>query len=86
MTDTSRVRHRTLVLQPGETVVVESADWSDTLVAVLSGELELLCRSGRRARFAAGAVLTLAALPVLTLHNPAAEELTLHAVSRRRDR
>jgi hypothetical protein len=86
MTDTGRLRHRTLVLQPGETVIVEPADWADTLVAVRSGELELLCRSGRRARFAAGAVLTLAGLPVLTLRNPGPAKLTLHAVSRRRNR
>ncbi len=82
MTGTGPVRHRTLVLQPGRVVAVDPAQWADTLVIVISGELELLCRSGRRARFAAGAVLTLAGLPVRSLGNPRPEPLTLCMVSR----
>lgn len=80
--DTRGVRHRELVLQPGEIIAVAADEWADTLVVVTSGELELCCRSGRRARFAAGAVLTLAGLPVLTLRSAAAEPLRLHAVTR----
>lgn len=82
MTGTGPVRHRTLVLQPGQAVAVNPAQWADTLVIVISGELELLCRSGRRARFASGAVLTLAGLPVRSLSNPRLEPLTLCTVSR----
>lgn len=81
--DTGRVRHRTLELNPGETLVVEPDDWADTLLIVLSGDLELLCCSGRRAVFATGALLTLAGLPVLTLRNPGPRPLIVHAVSRR---
>jgi hypothetical protein len=79
-----RVCHRRLVLQPGELLLVEPAEWVDTLVVVLRGELELTCHSGRRASFAAEAVLTLDGMPVRTLCNPGAEESILHLV--RRDR
>jgi hypothetical protein len=81
---TGRVCHRRLVLQPGELLLVNPADWADTLVVVLSGDLELTCHSGRRTTFAAGAVLTLDGMPVRTLHNPGPGRLTLHLVHRHR--
>lgn len=77
---------RTLILPPGEVHEVVAADWADTLLVVERGELDVECRSGRRARFAAGAVLTLAQLPVRRLHSCGPEPLALCAVTRRRDR
>ncbi|MDR7170008.1 mannose-6-phosphate isomerase-like protein (cupin superfamily) [Nocardia kruczakiae] len=81
--DARRVRRWSVVLQPGDALDYVAADWADTLVVVSSGELELECRSGRRARFAAGAVLALAAVPVRRLRNTGPEPLVLSAVARR---
>lgn len=76
----------TLTLQPGDVQDVSVADWVDTLVVVARGELEVECRSGRRATFAAGAVLTLAELPVRRLHSRGSEPLVLCALTRLRHR
>jgi hypothetical protein len=72
----------TLTLPPGDVHEVSAPDWVDTLVVVERGELEVECRSGRRAGFAAGAVLTLAELPVRRLHSCGSEPLVLCAVTR----
>lgn len=80
----SRIRHRRLVLQANERLPIEIADWADTLVVVLGGEMELICRSGRHANFAAGTVLTLDGMPARTLRNPGTGELVLHLVRRHR--
>lgn len=80
----ARVRSWTVVLQPGDALDYLLEDWADTLLIVQHGELELECRSGRRATFAAGAVLTLGGLPLRRLRNACAEPLVLHATTRRR--
>lgn len=82
----ARVRSWTVVLQPGDELDYLLADWSDTLLVVHRGELELECGSGRRAAFAAGAVLTLGGLPLRRLRNACAEPLVLHAMTRQRSR
>ncbi|MFF0454266.1 hypothetical protein [Nocardia africana] len=81
-----RVRRWSVVLQPGDALDYVAGDWADAFVVVTSGELELECRSGRRARFAAGAVLAPAAVPVRRLLNPGPQPLVLSAVTRRRHR
>lgn len=81
--DARRVRRWSVMLQPGEALDYVAGDWADTLVVVTRGELELECRSGRCARFAAGAVLAPAAIPVRRLLNPGPEPLVLSAVARR---
>jgi hypothetical protein len=81
--DASRVRRRTVILQPGDGLEYVAADWADTLVVVERGQLELECRSGRQARFAAGAVLTMVGLPVCRLRNPGPQPLVLSAITRR---
>ncbi|MBS2964286.1 hypothetical protein KGA66_14595 [Actinocrinis puniceicyclus] len=83
MTLRGRVRRWTVRLAPGAAVDFVAADWADALVVVKRGELEVECRSGRRARFAAGAVLTFAGLPVRRLHNPHPEPVVLSLVARR---
>jgi hypothetical protein len=77
------IRRRTVILQPGDGLDYAAADWADTLVIVERGELELECVSGRRARFAAGAALTMVGLPVRRLSNPGPGPLVLSAVTRR---
>jgi mannose-6-phosphate isomerase-like protein (cupin superfamily) len=81
---TAGVRHWTVVLQPGDALNYLAEDWVDALVVVRSGELQVQCHSGRRARFGAGAVLTMAGLPVRRLRNPGQQPLVLHAVARLR--
>jgi hypothetical protein len=73
-----------LVVPPDETVEIAPWYWADTLVIVLSGELELQCRTGCSARFAAGSVLTLAGLSVRAIRNPHPEPLVLQALTRDR--
>ena len=80
----ARVRAWTVVLQPGHALDGRAAEWADTLLVVGSGELELECCSGRRARFAAGAMLTIATLSVRRLRNPRHEPLVLHVLTRSR--
>jgi hypothetical protein len=79
-----RLRRRTMILLPGDVLEFVAADWADTLVVVERGELDVECRSGRRATFAADAVLTLAELPVRCLGNRGSEPLVLSAVTRHR--
>ena len=78
------VCHRRLVLDAGETLLVEPPDWADTLVVVVSGEVELTCASGRCVRLRADAVLTLDGMPARTLHNPGPGQLIMHLVCRDR--
>ncbi|HET7015024.1 MAG TPA: hypothetical protein VFI65_14000 [Streptosporangiaceae bacterium] len=78
-----RIQRRTVVLRPGDGLDYAAADWADTLVIVEHGELELECRSGRRARFAAGAVVTIVGLPVRRIRNSGPGPLVLSAVTRR---
>ncbi|HEX9040580.1 MAG TPA: hypothetical protein VF838_06060 [Trebonia sp.] len=80
--DTARVRSWTVLLQPGDVLDYRPEDWADTLLVIDCGELEVECRSGQRARFGAGAVLTLAGLPLQRLRNCSAEPLVLRAAAR----
>jgi hypothetical protein len=79
----TQIRRWTVTLRPGEALDYVVADWADALVVVARGVLELECHSGRRARFAAGSVLTLAGLPVRRLRNPHPDPLVLDAAARR---
>ncbi len=78
-----RIRRWAVRLEPGGAIDYAAADWADALVVVERGELEVECRSGQRARFAAGAVLTLAGLPVRRLRNPNSEPVVLLLAARR---
>lgn len=73
---------RHVVIDPGCERPYESSEWSDALVVVEAGELELECVGGTRARFNGGAVLFLQSLPLRTLRNCGRESLLLIAVSR----
>ena len=69
-------------VEPGSTRPYRDADWWDSLVVVEHGAVELECVRGGRRRFEAGAVMWLAGLPLVALHNPGPEPVLLAAVSR----
>ena len=71
-------------VEPGGTRPYRDADWWDSLVVVERGQVELECVRGGRRRFAQGAVMWLAGLPLVALHNPGPDPALLAAVSRRR--
>ena len=73
-----------VAIEPGGERPYVPGDWTDALVVVEAGELELECEAGSRARFREGAVLVLHPLPLRTLRNPGGRALVLTAVSRRR--
>jgi hypothetical protein len=73
---------RVLELAPGGDRPYDAAEWAGALVIVHRGEIELACSDGCRPRFAGGAVLWLAGLPVRELHNPGSVPAVLIAVFR----
>ena len=75
-------RRRPVVIAPGRELAYVAADWSDALVIVESGVVELEAGSGARIRLTEGAVLWLAALPLRMLRCAGEEPAILVAVSR----
>ena len=69
-------------LQPGAARLTEATEWSDCLVMVQRGTVEVECEGGSRQSFSAGAMLALEWLPVRVLRNRAADEAWLLAVRR----
>jgi hypothetical protein len=74
---------RTVSVAPGATHAYVEADWTDALVVVERGEIELECVDGERRTFTRGNTLWLVGLPLRALHNPGFETTLLVAVSRR---
>lgn len=79
----SRFRLFEVTLAPGGSRAYDEAEWSDALVVVERGEIELECAAGVRKRFPGGAVMWLEGIGLRTLHNPGSEPTVLVAVSRR---
>lgn len=77
-------RLETLTLRARDAIDCQSADWADTLVVVEHGRLEVECRSGIRARFEEGAILSFAGVELRQLRNPDSEPIVLSALSRLR--
>lgn len=75
-------RVRTVVIPPGDVLDYVPGEWTDALVVVEEGLLEVECSSGARARFGSGAVLTFAAVQPRRLLNPGATPLVLSALTR----
>jgi hypothetical protein len=73
---------REVEIPPGGARPYDGAEWAGALVVVDRGELELACSDGCRPRFAGGAVLWLAGLPVRELRNPGSVPAVLVAVTR----
>jgi hypothetical protein len=75
-------RVRVLILEPGDAVDVQPADWSDALVIVERGCLQIECDRGARAVFGSGAVLALTMPELRRLRSVGTTALVLSAVSR----
>lgn len=73
---------RAVEVEPGGHRIYHEGEWSDALVAVARGEIELECQNGVGPRFRRGDLLWLAGLPLRALHNPGREPALLVAVSR----
>jgi glyoxylate utilization-related uncharacterized protein len=78
-----RFDRRFISVPPGGVLDYDEADWRDALVLVVRGEIQVETRGGCK-RFARGAVLSLAGLPLRALRNEGAEPAELVAVRRRR--
>jgi quercetin dioxygenase-like cupin family protein len=76
---------RAVEIEPGGHRIYHAAEWSDALVVVGRGEIELECLSGTTHRLRRGDLLWLTGLPVRALHNRGYEPTLLVAVSRERD-
>ena len=74
---------RRVVVDPGAERAFDEAEWSDAVVVVESGGIELECRCGSRRRFSRGHVLWLTGLPLRALRNRERTPTVLVAVSRR---
>ncbi len=75
---------RVVTLEPGDSRAYRAAEWRDAIVTVEGGQVQLVCADGGHRLFGAGAVLWLAGLGLVALHNPGAVPAVLVAVSRRR--
>jgi hypothetical protein len=73
---------RAVGVEPGGHRIYHRAEWSDALVLVRRGEIELECLNGTRHRFGCGDLLWLTGLPLRALHNPGPEPVLLVAVAR----
>jgi hypothetical protein len=73
---------RAVGVEPGGHRIYHRDEWSDALVLVRRGEIELECLSGTRHRFGRGDLLWLTGLPLRALHNPGPEPALLLAVVR----
>ena len=75
---------RVVVVAPGRARLFDEGDWSDALVVVELGAIDLETRDGESRRFARGDVIWLTGLPLSALQNPGPEPAVLVAVRRRR--
>jgi len=82
----SWAQRRVVTIEPGLSLPFEESHWSDTLVVIDAGELEIECQLGGRRRFPRGAVLWLSGINARALHNVGDDPTVLVAVSRYRTR
>jgi quercetin dioxygenase-like cupin family protein len=73
---------KVVTLPPGSEQPYREADWTDCIVVVEQGEIELECNAGGRRQFQQGAILWLVGLPLRTIRNRGHEPAVLAAVSR----
>ncbi len=73
---------RTVELPPGAALDHAAAPWTDAMVTVVAGEIEVECSGGERCRFHRGDVLTFARLPLHRVRNRGSEPARLLAVWR----
>jgi hypothetical protein len=75
-----------VTLGAGTAQLTTAGDWSDCLVLVEYGMVEVECEGGTRRSFAAGDMLALECLPVRALRNHGPDEARLLAVRRHANR
>lgn len=71
-------------LAAGERIPFDPYRWRGRLVMVQTGELHLQCRSGQRAMFRAGSVLSLERLPLVSVSAGTRDAAILLLLSRQR--
>jgi hypothetical protein len=76
-----------IAIPPGAALVTRAGEWTDCLVLVETGRIEVAGEAGSRGPFEAGDLLALTWLNVCGLHNPGPEEACLLAIRplRKRD-
>lgn len=74
---------REIVVPPGAERTYKNDEWTDAMVIVESGTIELDSLSGQCTRFTTGDVLFLAGLRLRLLRNPGPHLAVLSATSRR---
>jgi hypothetical protein len=79
----SRFVRRRVTIAPGTSWPYDSDEWDDALVVIEAGPVtaETLCC--RQVPFSTGAVLWLAELPLVALHNHGLEDAVIVAITRR---
>ena len=75
-----------IAIPPGAALVTKPGEWTDCLVLVESGRIEVAGVAGSRGPFEAGDLLALTWLNVCGLHNPGPEEVRLLAIRALRTR
>jgi hypothetical protein len=79
----ARFRRTVTTIAPQESIPYVAADWTDAIVTITAGDLDLCCLLGGRRRFTTGAILVLAGLSLRELHNPGLVDAVLVALTRR---
>lgn len=74
---------RVVELAAEATLRYEPSEWRDTIVFLLSGEVEIECADGQRRCFERGATLVFPPLPIRMIRNPTTRPTRLLAISRR---
>jgi hypothetical protein len=83
--DPARFSITTTTVRPAHSIDYRESDWAGAVVVVLSGRLQLECRSGERACFDEGAVLFLAGIDLRRITNPGLTLLVLRSIRRATD-
>lgn len=74
---------RVVMILPGDVKAYVEKEWSDAIVLLEHGDLELECSLGRRRKFGAGDILWFTGMSLRAMHNVGLEPVVLVAVSRR---
>ena len=75
---------RTIELAPAAVLNDDGVEWDQAIVFLTVGEIELVCATGPRARFHAGAILCFAPFRNRTVRNVGAEPARLLAIWRQK--
>ena len=79
----ARLDVRVVTLDANSQIAYDPADWTDAIIEVDAGTIEIETRDGATIQFPSGSVLWLIGLPVRTLRNPTTTPAILITASRR---